>query len=225
MALLLLSGCGQAGISAPSPDPAPSEPPELPPDQPDWARPAELKAELRQGLNLDGVGNADDEVYISQLQFGDAWDGSCTALRVHLGAGETMVRILPVRGYYTLQTAPLFSGDKQALILEVQCPGSNWGAANLFVYDVFSAGNDPVPEIVDRVNTVDRTFYSAADEPLLEAWRLTDGTVPVEIDGSLLQGLTVYTSGERGQWREVETTYLWTGGNWGPDNGWSLAED
>lgn len=78
---------------------------------------------------------------------------------------------------------------------------------------------------MDRVNTVDRTFYSAADEPLLEAWCLTAGTVPAEIDGSSLQGLTVYTSGERGQWREVETAFLWTGGNWGLDNGWSLAED
>lgn len=83
----------------------------------------------------------------------------------------------------------------------------------------------PAPAIVDRVNTVDRTFYSAADEPLLEAWCLTAGTVPAEIDGSSLQGLTVYTSGERGQWREVETAFLWTGGNWGLDNGWSLAED
>lgn len=208
LALLLLSGCGQAGMSAPA------ETPE--------ARPAELKTELLQGLNLDGVGDADDAVYISQLQFGDAWDDNCTALRVHLGTGETMARILPVHRYYTLQTASLFSEDRQALILEVQCPGSNWGAANLFVYDVFPAGNDPAPSIVDRVNTVDRTFYSADDEPLLEAWRITDGTVPVEIDGSPLQGLTVYTSGAQGQWREVETTFLWTGDNWGPDNGWSL---
>jgi hypothetical protein len=215
LALLLLSGCGQAEVSAP----APAETPEARPPQPDWARPAELKAELIQGLNLDGVGDADDAVYISQLQFGDAWDDNCTALRVRLGTGETMARILPVRGYYTLQTASLFSEDRQALILEVQCPGSNWGAANLFVYDVFPAGNDPAPSIVDR------TFYSADDEPLLEAWRITDGTVPVEIGGSPLQGLTVYTSGAQGQWREVETTFLWTGDNWGLDNGWSLSED
>lgn len=193
LALLLLSGCGQAEVSAP----APAETPEARPPQPDWARPAELKAELIQGLNLDGVGDADDAVYISQLQFGDAWDDNCTALRVRLGTGETMARILPVRGYYTLQTASLFSEDRQALILEVQCPGSNWGAANLFVYDVFPAGNDPAPSIVDR------TFYSADDEPLLEAWRITDGTVPVEIGGSPLQGLTVYTSGAQGQWREA----------------------
>ena len=200
MALLLLSGCGQAEVSAP----APAETPEARPPQPDWARPAELKAELFQGLNLDGVGDADDAVYISQLQFGDAWDDNCTALRVRLGTGET---------------ASLFSKDRQALILEVQCRGSNWGAANLFVYDVFPAGNDPAPSIVDR------TFYSADDEPLLEAWRITDGTVPVEIGGSPLQGLTVYTSGAQGQWREVETTFLWTGDNWGLDNGRSLSED
>lgn len=227
LALLLLTGCAKPG--EPEGDtPAPvsldiSEVPEAVPAQPDWARPAELKAGLRQGLNLDGVGAADDEVYISQLQFGDAWDDSCTVLRVHLGTGETMARVLPVCGYYTLQTAPLFSEDRQALILEVQAPGSNWGAANLFVYDVFPAGTDSVPSIVDRVNTVGRTFYSASDEPLLDASRLTDGTVPVEAGGSPLQGLTVYTTGEQGQWREVETTLLWTGDNWGPDNGWSLA--
>lgn len=124
LALLLLSGCGQAGMSAPA------ETPEARPPQPDWARPAELKTELLQGLNLDGVGDADDAVYISQLQFGDAWDDNCTALRVHLGTGETMARILPVHRYYTLQTASLFSEDRQALILEVQCPGSNWGPDN-----------------------------------------------------------------------------------------------
>ena len=44
LALLLLSGCGQAEVSAP----APAETPEARPPQPDWARPAELKAELIQ---------------------------------------------------------------------------------------------------------------------------------------------------------------------------------
>lgn len=226
LALLLLTGCAEPGEpEEDAPAPVSLDLPEAVPAQPDWARPAELKTELRQGLNLDGIGGGDDEVYISQLQFGDGWDDSCTVFQVHLGTGETMARVLPLRGYYTLQTAPLFSEDKQALILEVQCPGSNWGAANLFVYDVFPAGDDTVPEIVARVNTVDRTFYSSSDEPLLEAWRLTDGTFPVEIGGSPLRGLTVYSTGERGQWREEAHTFLWTGDNWGPDNGWSPLEE
>lgn len=220
LAGVVLTGCQR--ISPPVEELAPQTPAAVALEQiPQWTQGCELEAALFSQLNLDGVGESDDEVYISTLQFGD-YEDKCTVLRVHLGTGETMARILPVYGHYTMQTAPLFSEEKEAVLLEVQVPASNYGAAYLFAFDIFPAGSDPVPGIVDRLNTAQSSMVLSPDQELVSLEGMTDGTAPVQVEGSSLEGLAVYSIGPNGEYREVQYTLLWTGGNSGPDDGWSL---
>lgn len=191
--------------------------------EPVWAQGIQMDGELFQQLNLDGVGGSDDEVYISIYQFG-GFEDKCIVLRVHLGTGETMARILPVYGYYTLQTGILFSEDKQALVLEVGVPGSNYGASDLFVFDVFPVGPDPVPTIVDRLDTTSGSLVSESGNVLIESGYVICGTEIMDIEGTPLQGLTVNSPGQD-KWHEEQTAIFWTGNNYGPDDGWALLEE
>lgn len=48
-----------------------------------------------------------------------------------------MVQVLPVYGDYSFLPGRLFSEEKDAIILEVKVPASNYGAATVFALDVF----------------------------------------------------------------------------------------
>jgi len=193
-------------------------------DEPVWAQGIQTEGELFQHLNLDGIGDFDDEAYISLYQFG-GFEDKCMVLRIHLGTGETMARILPVYGQYSLQTGKLFSEEKQALVLEVDVPGSNYGAANLFVFDVFPVGPDPIPTVVDRFNTTAGPIVSALNEMLIDSGSVTGGAEITNIEGFPLQGLTVYSTGQKGQWHEVQKTLFWSGENDRADDGWALLTE
>ncbi len=51
---------------------------------------------------------------------------------------DALAKVFPVYGNFSLQTGRLFLENKDALILEVENPTSNYGAANIFVLDVFA---------------------------------------------------------------------------------------
>ncbi len=145
---------------------------------PVWAKVVETKAQLFTGLNLDGVGDSDDSAYISIYHLGDYGD-SITALRIHLGTGETISKIFPVNGIYSFQTGKLFSEDKDAIILDIQDLGSNYNAATIFAVEVSPAG-DSFPEAIVRLDTTNSLV------PLIYS-----GVQVIDIEDSPLQGLEI----------------------------------
>ena len=147
--------------------------------EPIWAKGVQSRTKLFQHLNLDGIGDADDEAYVSIYQFGDYGD-SITVLRIHLGSGETMSKIFPVYGYYSFQTGKLFSENKDAIILDIQDPTSNYNAATVFAVDVFPVGGDPFPVSIVRLDTTNSTIRL-----------IHSGTQVIDIEGSSLQGLEI----------------------------------
>lgn len=181
---------------------------------PFWATGKQKEGELFQNLNLDGVGEADDEAYVSVYQFGD-YEDKVTVISIHLGTGETMAQVLPVYGDYSFLTGRLFSEEKDAIILEVKVPHSNYGAATVFAFDVFPVGADPIPTVVTRLDTSESIML--ADGNIIEQSRfensnVTFGTEVVDVDMSC-QGLSVYFI------QEVQRIFYWT------DNGWTIISE
>ncbi len=72
-------------------------------------------------------------IWVQELQTGGDFEDNITVMRIHLGTGETMAKVFPVYGNFSLQTGRLFSENKDALILEVENPTSSYGAANILV--------------------------------------------------------------------------------------------
>lgn len=149
---------------------------------PVWAKGMPSDGKLFQNLNLDGIGNADDEAYVSMYQFGDYGD-RVTVLGIHLGSGETMSKIFPVDGYFSFQTAKLFSEKKDAIVLEIRDRTSNYNAAAVFAVDVFPMDSTRVPSDPESVVRLDTTDDSI---------RLVfSGVRVMEIEGGSLQGLEI----------------------------------
>lgn len=190
--------------------------------EPPWAQGTQSDGQLFQGLNLDGVGDSDDEVYVSIFQYG-AFEEKITSLRIRLGTGETMANVFPLYGPYNLLTGKLFSTDKEAIVLEIPVPGSNYGAVNIFALDIAPVGADPVPTSTVRMDTIKGIILNSGDSfpnGFNEALKQT--TKIVDIEDSTLQGLEIHASlnGE-----DVAETVHWLGNNYGADDGWSLLEN
>lgn len=218
--LLVCTACASDKTQETILSPSMSGSPSIVEGEPLWTQISQEDGQLFQGLNLDGVGDLDDEVYISTVQFGD--DDKVTVLRVHLGTGETMGKIFSVSGNYTFQTGHLFSGDKDAIVLEVSDPASNYGASHVLVLDVFNVGIDSFPQIAVRLDTTNDPVVSASNEILVDSDYITDGTQIIEVEGKPLQGLKIYSTGSQGKWREQHQILYWAGDNSKADNGWSL---
>lgn len=229
--LLCLTAVGCGGNAA---TPAAEESP-VETGTPAWAQVRESEGQLFQGLNLDGVGDADDEAYVSICQYGE-YEEKLTVLRIHLGTGETVANVFRVYGHYNFYTGRLFSEDKEAIVLEIAVPGSNYNAAHLFVLDITPTGGAPIPESTVRMDTTKGICLSSgADLP--ERYRtdlegstgITANTGIVDVAGSPLQGLEIHAVGdmvnmETGQKEELSRVFRWVGGNTRGDDGWELSE-
>ena len=171
-------------------------------EEPSWAIGTQMEGELFQNLNLDGIGEADDEAYVSVYQFGD-YEDKVTVIRIHLGTGETMAQVLPVYGDYSFLTGRLFSEEKDAIILEVQVPASNYGAATVFVLDVNPVGADPIPTVTTRLDT--ENSITLADGNVLDnsfiTNSVTDGTKAVDVSDMPRQGVSIYFLDENGHYQ------------------------
>ena len=189
-------------------------------EEPSWAMGKQMEGELFQNLNLDGVGEADDEAYVSVYQFGD-YEDKVTVIRIHLGTGETMAQVLPVYGDYSFMTGRLFSEEKDAIILEVQVPASNYGAAAVFVLDVNPVGTDPIPTVTTRLDT--ESSITLADGNVLDnsfiTNSVTDGTKAVDVSGMPRQGILIYFLDEDGHYQGLQRTFYWT------DDGWTVIPE
>lgn len=189
-------------------------------EEPSWAMGTQMEGELFQNLNLDGIGEADDEAYVSVYQFGD-YEDKVTVIRIHLGTGETMAQVLPVYSDYSFLTGSLFSEEKDAIILEVQVPASNYGAATVFVLDVNPVGADPIPTVTTRLDT--ENSITLADGNVLNnsfiTNSVTDGTKAVDVSDMPRQGVSIYFLDENGHYQGLQRIFYWT------DDGWTLISE
>lgn len=189
-------------------------------NEPSWATGTQTEGKLYQNLNLDGIGEADDEAYVSVYQFGD-YEDKTTVISIHLGTGETMAQIFPVYGDYSFMTGKVFSEKKDAIILEVQVPASNYGAATIFVLDVNPVGVDPIPTVTTRLDT--ENSITLADGKVLEnsfiTNSVTSGTKIVDVSGMPRQGILIYFLDENGQYQGLQRIFYWT------DNGWTVISE
>lgn len=185
---------------------------------PYWAQGIQTEGNLYQGLNLDGIGDADDAAYVSFFQFGDyEEDDKVIVLQVHLGTGETMAKIFSVSGHYQLKTGRVFSKDKDAIILEVRNPTSNYGATDVFILDVCPVDVDPVPYLITRLDTTVIPNCLFFGNPILDIGTtyVTGYSEIVDIEGQPLQGIEVpvfdYSTG---QYQELKKILYWKDGDW-----------
>lgn len=189
-------------------------------EEPSWAKGMQMEGELFQNLNLDGIGEADDEAYVSVYQFGD-YEDKVTVIRIHLGTGETMAQVFPVYGDYSFLTGKLFSGEKDAIVLEVQVPASNYGAAAVFVLDISPVGIDPIPTVTTRLNTENSIMLADGDvlENSFITNSVTNGTEVVDVPGMPRQGILMYFLDEYGQYQGLQRIFYWT------DDGWTVISE
>ncbi len=188
--------------------------------EPSWAAGMQTEGQLFQNLNLDGIGDADDEVYISTYQFGD-YEEKVTVVRIHLGTGQTVAKVFPVYGHYEFQTGRLFSEEKDAVILEIRIPASNYGAAAVFVLNVNPAGAAPVPEAVIQLDT--QNPVTLANGIVIEnsvlSNQVTNGTKAADISGMPRQGILLNFIDENGRYQGLQRVFYWT------DDGWTVISE
>ncbi|MCH5262289.1 MAG: hypothetical protein J1F42_05195 [Lachnospiraceae bacterium] len=185
-------------------------------DEPIWAMGTQVDGELYQNLNLDGVGDFDDEAYVSTYQFGD-YEDKVTVISIHLGTGETVAQVFPVYGDYTLQTGRVFSEEKDAIILEIRNSTSNYGAATVFVLNVSPAKvYGPIPSAGTLLNTTEAVML--VDGEIIDTTSLpnlvTGGTKVVDIEGMPRQGVLIYSVGEEDEYQGLPRIFYWMANGW-----------
>lgn len=182
---------------------------------PDWAQGVQTDGQLFQSLNLDGIGDSDDEAYVSIWQFGD-YEEKVTVLTVRLGTGETMAKIFPVYGFIRLQTGKIFTEDKEAIALEIGDLTSNYNAASLYILDICPMGPAPsIPEIGVRPDrTTSQRLFQGDPVPDGDNVITQRGTEITDLAGSSLQGVKVYTIDPTGREEQLVKTLYWKDGAW-----------
>ena len=103
--------------------------------------------------------------------------------------------------------------------MEIEVPGSNYGAANVFVLDVCAAEIDPVPSVVTRLDSTVDSAIAGVDNTLSDFGEITNGTTVVDVEDFPLQVLMIYFTGANGQWRELYELLFWS------DSGWSTKSE
>ncbi|HHV08692.1 MAG TPA: hypothetical protein GXX75_00230 [Clostridiales bacterium] len=191
-------------------------------DEPFWAQPMEEHGQLFTGLNLDGIGDYDDEAYVSLYDWDDngfgRYDASELVVRIRFGTGDTTAHIVQAVGSYQFYTAKLFSEKKDAIVLEVNIQYANSGLVSVFALDVYGPGEvDPFPSVVERLNTTGEAPILSADGEKLYTGSLVIGTNITDVENKPLQGIVLHSTGDgyRGNIgdRESQTIY-WNGDGW-----------
>lgn len=247
-AALLCSGCGrkegdsgknESGETSASSVITESIPVAADGQEPYWAQAKQRGGKWYRNLNLDGIGEADDEAYVSMYQFGGEDGNMVLMLRVQLGTGETWAAMYPEFGYhdYKFKTGKLFAEDRDAIIIGVVNGRSNYNATNLWVLSVLPARPDFsfTPELAVRLDTsawpdgsnLDIMQGNDSVRGLFDIYTRTKSTrmtrypEVVDIEGSPLQGLkvTIFEPSEMGGgFNEVENVIYWKDGIWEDGN-------
>ena len=203
ISLLLIGGCSACSSNPEAPTVGEvSELPDTKTTTPLWAEDNQEDGQLFQELNLDGVGNADDSAYICTYRFDD-YEGKNTILFVHLGTGETLAKVFPVYGHYSFQTGRLFDENKEAIVIEVDIPGSNYGAANIFILGIDPSGIDELgiyrdPQLViflDSYNSENNEISNSLMHEIgdQKSGNIISGSTIVDVTGLPLQAIDLKT--------------------------------
>ena len=176
-------------------------------------------ARFYDSLNLDGVGNYDDKLYISLYRWCN--DAAVIVLQIKLGTGETIAEVIPSDGYFDdLYFGHLFSLEKDAVVVQVGVPNSNYGSSKVYVYNVYGAGEvEPAPSIVEKFDCAGSDIFA----PTIDADFPKDdivimGTEITEVEGHSLQGIRLGLSNHNALDDNFETIVYWK------ENGWTAIK-
>lgn len=166
-------------------------------------------------LNLDGIGTHDDSLYISLYRWCNS-DAAVIVLQVKLGTGETMAEVIPSGGDAYLYFGHLFSPEKDAVVIQVGFPRSDYGASKLYIYDIYGAGEvDSFPSIVEKFNCAgNNDFAPTVDKDIIKDDIVTMGTEIVKIDDYPLQGIALEFDNNNEKWNNFKKIIYWK------ENGW-----
>ncbi len=216
--LLFSAGCASDATGQPDND----QPATASPSEPLWTQPVEEHGQLFTSLNLDGIGEDDDEAYVS-LYYWDhngfgRYDASQLVIRIRFGTGDMTAHILQAVGSYQFYTAKLFSEEKDAIVLEVNNQYANSGLVSVFALDVYGTGEaDPFPSVVERLNTTGDAPVLSVDGEKLYTGSLIQGTAIADVENMPLQGIVLHSSGDgyTGPIDDrVTQTIYWNGNGW-----------
>lgn len=109
-------------------------------DIPEWVKGSLGEGTLFEKVGIDGIGGADDEVYIITGRFddyGSDYRNGLTVVYVHLGTGEVLAQAILCKGNYETRFANLIPGHEgNQIILEITDGNSTYLATNIFVIAV-----------------------------------------------------------------------------------------
>ena len=92
-------------------------------DIPEWVKGSLGEGTLFEKVDIDGIGGADDEVYILTGRFddyGSDYRNGLTVVYVHLGTGEVLAQAILCKGNYETRFANLIPGHEgNQIILEI----------------------------------------------------------------------------------------------------------
>ena len=110
-------------------------------DIPEWVKGSLGEGTLFEKVDIDGIGGADDEVYIITGRFddyGSDYRNGLTVVYVHLGTGEVLAQAILCKGNYETRFANLIPGHEgNQIILEITDGNSTYLATNIFCYCCF----------------------------------------------------------------------------------------
>lgn len=172
-------------------------------------------------LNIDGVGIKDDSITVisTVLVYPEIEASLSTKIKIQLGNGEVIDMCIPVSSEsFAVLTAHLFSDEREAVILEMGVPGSNYDAVNLFVWDVcYDNGSLNATE---RFATLDaegnRIEYIELDTEKLNVGAMCKGTNIVDVPQLDMQGLTIniWEYNEDEKWHSEQKAIFYDSKGW-----------
>ena len=129
LSTFLFSGCGAYKMTA--------EVPELEnKEESAWYTPIMEEAQNFTNLNLDGVGENDDEVILATYCWEGSPENSYTMLSIRLGTGEVLSKGFSGRMSFLFQTGYITSLERESMVLEVSSKTSNFSASTVYVLEI-----------------------------------------------------------------------------------------
>ena len=202
---------------------------ELPPE---WVNKTLDEWDIYQNVDIDGVGDADDQVYVGTYSldhYSDDYYDGLTLIYVHLGTGEVLAQAILCKGNYETRFANLIPGHEgNQIILEITDGNSTYLATNIFVIavsvDEWRVGeNDAdvmrVPVISKLLDTTDydRPVGGIEWREGISSGSISYGLEIVDIEGLEQQGLQIcYLAPQEiaGQKNFKTRTIYWDCGVW-----------
>ena len=172
-------------------------------------------------LNIDGVGINDDSITVisTVLVYPEIEAPLSTEIKIKAGNGKVIDMCIPVSGEsFTVLTAHLFSDEREAVILEMDVPGSNYDAINLFVWDVCYDNNSL--NAIERFATLDaegnRIESVVLNTEKINISTICKGTNIVDVSQTDIQGLAIniWEYSEEEKWHSEPKVIYYDSKSW-----------